>query len=135
MEREKGYYWVYLFSPKNFPYEGWNIARWDGSSFVYDGQPYHENCFSQIDERRIMRAGETSIGYENTDMKKAYLFSFSFWENSPNRYLLVYAETEEKARDIGCKHCEFNSGQRAHAKDLQLCTYGLDPEPESSPTK
>ncbi len=55
MERKEGYYWVYLFSPNNFSYEGWNVARWDCSSFWYDGQPYNENCFSQVDERQIVR--------------------------------------------------------------------------------
>ena len=55
MKRKEGYYWVYLFSPKNFSYEGWNVARWDGSSFWYDGHPYNENCFSQVDERQIVR--------------------------------------------------------------------------------
>lgn len=58
-------------------------------------------------------------------MKIAYLFSFTFWENEPAQYLLVYAENEKEAREIGCKQCEYNSGQKAHPKDLQLCTYGL----------
>ena len=58
-------------------------------------------------------------------MKKAYLFSFTFWHDSPDQYLLVYAETEKEAREIGCKQCEYNSGQKAKPNDLHLCTYGL----------
>jgi len=55
MKRKEGYYWVYLFSPNNFKIEGWEISRWDGNSFWYDGHPYNSNCFKEIDERKIRR--------------------------------------------------------------------------------
>jgi len=71
---------------------------------------------------------------EYAKQKKAFLFSFTFWHDSPDQYLLVYAETEKEAREIGRKQCEYNSGQKAHAKDLRLCTWGLDAEPTRTTT-
>lgn len=58
-------------------------------------------------------------------MKLAYLFSFKYWEYSPPQYVLVYAENEEEARNIGCENCSYNSGEKAKPKDLILQTYGL----------
>lgn len=58
-------------------------------------------------------------------MKQPYLFSFVHWAYSPPRYILVYAENEKEAREIGAKNCTFNSGDKARPRDLVLLTYGL----------
>lgn len=58
-------------------------------------------------------------------MKIAYLFSFTYWSYSPPKYILVYAENEEQAREIGSDNLFYNSGEKAKPKDLILQTYGL----------
>ena len=55
----------------------------------------------------------------------AYLFRFNFHVQEPDKYLLVYAETEDKARDIGAAQCRFYNDAPAKPEDLKLCTYGL----------
>jgi len=58
-------------------------------------------------------------------MKKAYLFSFKYWQYDPEIYILVYAEHEEEARILGAEQCYFNSGDKAHPSNLKLRTYGI----------
>jgi hypothetical protein len=58
-------------------------------------------------------------------MKIAYLFSFVYWPHSPEKYILVYAQNEEAAREIGARKCFFNSGKMASPENLELVTYGL----------
>ncbi len=62
---------------------------------------------------------------EEPKPKIAFLFSFQPWINDPTRYLLVYAETEQEAREIGCKKCRYNSGEEVKPERLTLCTYGI----------
>lgn len=59
---------------------------------------------------------------------KPYLFSFQPWHSHPLIYILMYAESENKARIKAAKECRFNNGNIAQPKDLQCCTYGLDEE-------
>lgn len=56
---------------------------------------------------------------------KAYLFSFKSWSNDPFQYILVYAENEINAREIGSKNCFYNSKEQSKPEDLYLCTFGL----------
>lgn len=63
--REEGYYWVYLNSPKNFSHYGWEVAKWDGNSFWYDGDPYDEDCFSKVEETRIVHHENYTNDFKN----------------------------------------------------------------------
>lgn len=55
----------------------------------------------------------------------AYLFSISLWQFDPPIYLLVYAETERQAREIGAAQCHYNSRAPVKPEDLKLQTFGL----------
>ena len=56
---------------------------------------------------------------------RCYLFSFIYWEYSPAQYILVYAENEQKAREIGVKQLKYMCGDKLHPNQLNLCTFGL----------
>lgn len=58
-------------------------------------------------------------------IKKAYLFSFVYWAYSPPKYILVYAEDEEQARDLACNKLTYNSGEKALKRDVILETINL----------
>lgn len=44
-----GFYWV-----KHF-HDGWTIAYWNGAMWFYQGHSNHSTCFTEIDERPIVR--------------------------------------------------------------------------------
>ena len=56
---------------------------------------------------------------------RCYLFSFTYWKDSPPQYILVYAESEEKARIIGVNQLRYNSGDKPQPNALNLRTFGL----------
>lgn len=66
--RKEGYYWVYLFSPKNFSHEGWEVSRWDGISFWYNNQPYSEDCFKEINEQMIVNETSNNTKHQFLDI-------------------------------------------------------------------